>query len=288
MKPTVAVYGTGRMGYPLVGRLLELGYQVSVYNRTAARAEALESAGGHLVLEPQDAAVKSQLLLFFVSNALAVNAMLDQLNADTLTGRTVIVLSTTSSAESEQMCARVVEAGGRYLEAPVMGGPSEVRDGSVTMMVGADELDWKTWRPFLAQFAEHLYRVGPVGSASTLKLALNQFMAAEVTALAISVALVQSAQVPVETLMEIVRRFPYYAKSFDSKLPRMLADNFADPKFTVDMMSKDVRLMFEEAEARGVYSATLHSILDLYRASREAGHGEDDYSAIFREIASPS
>jgi len=288
MGPAVAVFGTGRMGYPLVERLLALKYPVAVYNRTPARAQALEAAGAQRAPTPQRAAEKSQLLLFFVSSAAAVEAILDQLPAAALAGKAVIVFSTTSSAESKRLRERVVDAGGSYVEAPVMGGPSDVRDGSVTMMVGASDSDWDAWQPFLEQFAAHLYWVGPVGSASTLKLALNQFMAAEVVALATSVALVQSAGVPVDTLMEILSRFPYYAKSFDSKLPRMLADDFADPKFTIDMMGKDVRLMFEEARAHGVYAGTLRSILDLYQASSQAGHGEDDYSAIFREIATTS
>lgn len=288
MQPAVAVFGTGRMGYPLVERLLALEYTVAVYNRTPARAQALEATGAQLVSTPQHAVERSQILLFFVSSAPAVEAILGPLPAEALTDRTVIVFSTTSSAESERLQAHVVGAGGRYIEAPVMGGPSEVREGSVTMLVGANDSDWQAWQPFLEQFASHLYRVGPVGSASTLKLALNQLMAAEVSALATSVALVQSAGVPVETLMEILRRFPYYAKSFDSKLPLMLADDFANPKFTIDMMGKDVRLMYEEAQARGIYAATLRSILDLYVASSEAGHGEDDYSAIFREIATSS
>jgi 3-hydroxyisobutyrate dehydrogenase-like beta-hydroxyacid dehydrogenase len=276
------------MGYPLVERLLALDYPVTVYNRTPARAQALEAADAQLASTPQQAAENCQILLFFVSSAPAVEAILDPLPAEALTGRTVIVLSTTSSAESERLQARVVAAEGRYIEAPVMGGPSQVREGSVTMLVGANDSDWQAWQPFLEQFASQLYRVGPVGSASTLKLALNQFMAAEVSALATSVALVQSAGVPVETLMEILRQFPYYAKAFDSKLPLMLADDFSNPKFTIDMMGKDVRLMYEEAQAHGVYAATLRSILDLYVASSEAGHGEDDYSAIFREIAASS
>lgn len=285
MMQSIAVLGTGRMGYPLVLRLISEGYDLKVFNRTFEKAASLSELGAQVTQSPGEAMREVELIIMAVSAADAANVLLDQVgDLSNLDGRVLMVLSTMSSEETLALRARAEDAGMIYLETPVMGGPSEVLNGSLTIMVGADEQSWQEWKPFLTRLAEHVHWTGPVGSASVLKLALNQFMASSVTALSTSIALVQSANVPVEMLMEILRPFPYYAASYDSKLPLLLSGQYADPKFTIDMMGKDVRLMVEEARQRGIYSATLQSIHELYQASSAAGRGEQDYSAIFQIV----
>ncbi len=288
MEPTIAVFGTGRMGFPLVQRLLELGYQVTAYNRTIDKAALLAQDGAKLTASPGEAAADSQLLLMMVSNADVVHALLDEMGEyGKQTGKTMIVMSTISSQESERLRDRVTSRGGSYLEAPVMGGPADVRKGRLTIILGAEEHDYKTWEKFLGGLARNLVWTGPIGSACVVKLALNQFMAALVTALATSVALVRAVDIPAETLMDILKEFPYYAPTYESKLPRMLSGNFEDPNFTIEMMGKDVRLMVKEARRHHVYPDALEAVCDLYRLAQEKGLGELDYSAIFKLIDSP-
>jgi len=288
MEPNIAVFGTGRMGYPLVQRLLELGYQVTAYNRTIEKAALLAQDGAKIAALSGEAAADSQLLLIMVSNADVVSALLDEMGEYGMkTGKTMIVMSTISSEESERLRDRMISRGDSYLEAPVMGGPADVRKGRLTIMLGAEEHDYKTWEKFLGGLARNLVWTGPIGSACVVKLALNQFMAALVTALATSVALVRAVDIPAETLMDILKEFPYYAPTYESKLPRMLSGNFEDPNFTIEMMGKDVRLMVQEARRHHVYPDALEAIHNLYRLAEKEGLGELDYSAIFKLIDSP-
>ncbi len=289
MEPTIAVFGTGRMGFPLVQRLLESGYQVTAYNRTIDKAALLVQNGAKLAASPGEAAADSQLLLMMVSNADVVHALLDEMGEDGIqAGKTIIVMSTISSEESEQLRDRIISRDCSYLEAPVMGGPSEVRNGSLTIILGAEEHDYKTWEKFLGDLSRNLVWTGPIGSACVVKLALNQFMAALVTALATSVALVRAVDVPAATLMGILKEFPYYAPTYESKLPRMLSGNFEDPNFTIEMMGKDVRLMVQEARRYRLYPDALEAVHNLYKLAEKKGLGEMDYSAIFKLIDSQS
>jgi 3-hydroxyisobutyrate dehydrogenase len=282
---TISVIGTGRMGYALVERLLDLGYEVCVYNRTRSKAEPLAESGAKIVETGTQAIGDSDLILVLVSDANAIRGILSSMGSKpSLRQKVFVVFSTVASEDSEQLNSWVVERGGTYIEAPVMGGPSDILEGNPTIMVGASEEDFRVWGSFLETIAGELCWTGPVGSAAVLKLALNQFMAALVAALSTSVALVQSADIPVDTLMSILKHFPYYAPSYDSKLPRMLSGDFSDPKFTIEMMSKDVSLMVRELQRRGVYPGTLKSIQKLYKRASEDGHGQEDYSAIFKVI----
>jgi len=112
MKPTIAVFGTGRMGFPLVERLLELGYPVTVYNRTMDKATLLEQEGAKISASPGDAAADSQLLIMIVSNADVVHELLDAMGDQSLhSGKTLIVMSTISSEESEVLQNRMLEVG---------------------------------------------------------------------------------------------------------------------------------------------------------------------------------
>lgn len=174
MEPNIAVFGTGRMGYPLVQRLLELGYQVTAYNRTIDKAALLVQDGAKIAASPGEAAAESQLLLMMVSNADVVHALLDEMGEHgKQTGKTMIVMSTISSEESERLRDRMISSGGSYLEAPVMGGPADVRKGRLTIMVGAEEHDYKTWEKFLGGLARNLVWTGPIGSACVVKISLE-------------------------------------------------------------------------------------------------------------------
>lgn len=284
----VGVIGTGRMGYALAQRLLRLGHEVYVHNRTQERAMALVQEGAQVMESARGAVEASELILIMLSDADAIReALLAPASDLTLDGKVIIVLSTVASADSEELSSWVESRHGGYIEAPVMGGPSDILEGSAVVIVGAEDKLYKSCEHFLRSIAGELHHTGSVGSASVLKLSLNQFMAALVTALSTSVALVQSAGIPVETLMTILKKFPYYAPSYDSKLPRMLANDFSDPKFTINMMGKDVGLMVREAERHGVYAKALQAIHSLYEDASASGYGEEDYSAIYRSVCDP-
>jgi 3-hydroxyisobutyrate dehydrogenase-like beta-hydroxyacid dehydrogenase len=126
--------------------------------------------------------------------------------------------------------------------------------------------------------------IGPVGQAATLKLALNQLIAAEMAAFALSLGLVQRSGVSHETFMAVLRRSALHAPTFDKKLPRLLKRDYTHPNFSARHLLKDVELVLDAAQAAGLNPAGLRGVPALLTATIEQGLGDMDYSALFNAV----
>src|SRR5687768_459375 len=129
--------------------------------------------------------------------------------------------------------------------------------------------------------------VGAVGKAAALKLALNQLIAAETLAFALSLGLIRRAGISVDTFMTILRESALYAPTFDKKLPRLLKRDYHHPNFSTRHLLKDVRLFVREAAARGVTTRPLEGMASLLEAAIARGLGEADYSALYDLLDPP-
>jgi 3-hydroxyisobutyrate dehydrogenase len=123
-----------------------------------------------------------------------------------------------------------------------------------------------------------------VGKASVLKLCLNQFMGMMTATLSGSVNVLQAEGLDVDLLMGILRQFPYYAPTFDTKLPRMRDHDYSKPSFTCRLMMKDIRLAAEEARRNGVSNILLEGLTSLFREAVDRGYGDSDYSAVHEAV----
>jgi len=283
----LAVLGTGLMGAPLAERLLAAGHSVTVYNRTRSKAEALRAAGATVAPTPAEALGAAECALLMLADVAAIReTVFGDEAAARLRGRTVVQMGTIGSDESRHCQARVEAAGGEYLEAPVLGSIAEVRDGTLLVMVGATPRQYDRWLPLLRCLGPEPVRVGPVGHAATTKLALNQLIASLNAAFALSLGLVERGGVGVEDFMALLRPSVLYAPTFDRKLPRMQARNYADPNFPVKHMLKDVRLVLETARRLGLSTAALAGVQGILEDTAAAGLGDADYCAL-AEIVNP-
>ena len=126
--------------------------------------------------------------------------------------------------------------------------------------------------------------IGEVGTASALKLALNQLIAALTSGFALSLGLVERQGVDVEKFMEILRDSALYAPTFDKKLERMRQRNFENPNFPTKHLLKDVDLFLSQAEDNGLNTEGLKGIRDIIQQTIELGLSDSDYSALFSAI----
>lgn len=283
----VGVLGTGLMGAPMAARLCGAGHAVTVWNRTCARAEPLRAAGAEVAATPGAAVTAADWVITMLADAAAIGAtLLDPAVLPLLRGRTVVQMGTIGPDESRAIRDRVVAAGGEYLEAPVLGTTAEAQAGTLLVMAGADPDLFARARPLLACLGSTVTRVGNVGQAATLKLALNQLIASLNAAFALSLGLVGRAGLSADDFMALLRTTPLYAPAFDRKLPRMLARRYDDPNFPVKHMLKDVRLIRDTAERWGLGTAALAGVERILEAAVAAGLGEGDYCAL-REIVDP-
>jgi 3-hydroxyisobutyrate dehydrogenase len=279
----IGVIGTGLMGAPIAQRLLAQTDRLTVYNRTAAKTAKLQAQGALVAATAAEVFAESDVVILMLSDAAAIDELLFAPPVP-LGDRTVIQMGTIAPTQSQDLADRVVAAGGHYLEAPVLGSIPEAQSGNLIVMVGASAGDFDQWRSLLQCLGPNPTLVGPVGQAAAVKLALNQLIGSLTTAFGLSLALIQTAGVEPERFMEILRASALYAPTFDKKLSRMIAHNYANPNFPVKHLLKDMQLFDQAATAAGLPIAMVEPIVQLLQRTIAADLGDADYSALFSQI----
>jgi 3-hydroxyisobutyrate dehydrogenase len=188
--------------------------------------------------------------------------------------------------ESLALQAEIERVGGSYCEAPVLGSLTEAKAGTLLVMVGGTEGQFAQWGPLFRSLSREPRLVGPVGKAACLKLALNQLIAAEISAFALSLGLVQRAGVPLDTFMAILRESALFAPVFEKKLPRLLTRDYQYPNFSTRHLLKDVELFLKAASGYALTASSLEGIRPVLEQTIVQGLGDSDYSAIF-EVVNP-
>ncbi len=193
-------------------------------------------------------------------------------------------MATLSSGGSLRLREEVVEAGGEYFEAPVLGSRPQAREGKLLVMVGATPTQFDRWSELLGCFGPEPRLVGPVGRAAALKLAFNQLIAAQLTGFATALGLIRHAGIDVELFMELLRRSALHAPSFDAKLPRLLERNFSDANFPLRLLLKDLGLARDLATDYGLETAALDGLCRVAALGVDGGRADADYSAVSEVI----
>jgi 3-hydroxyisobutyrate dehydrogenase len=279
-KTKVGVVGTGLMGLPMAQRLGSLQISTVAFNRTVQKMEPLRQTAVEIASSADDILSQCQVLLVMLTNADAVRSLLLQPEQQShWSGRTLIQMGTIGPSDSRDLQAQVIAAGGKYLEAPVLGSIPEVKAGTLQVMVGSTEEQFHQWRSLLQHLGEPKH-IGEVGTAAALKLGLNQMIASLTTGFALSLEFVQQQGVPVNVFMEILRQSALYAPTFDKKLQRMLESNYANPNFPTQHLLKDVNLFLSEAKDCNLSIESLEGIGKILESACEKGLAELDYSAL--------
>ena len=281
----IGLVGTGLMGQPMALKLLQAGLSVTAYNRTDSKLEPLKDAGVKIADSVANLLRESECLILMLSDAPAIEETL--LAADTLPllkGRTVIQMGTIAPSQSQAISDRIIEAQGAYLEAPVLGSIPQVKTGELIVMVGSTQEQFKQWLPILQHYSPQPIYTGAVGTASAMKLALNQLIAGLTATFALSLGFVQRQGVDVEQFMEVVRQSALYAPTFDKKLQRMCDRNFANPNFPTKHLLKDTQLFLDQAQELGLTTDSLEGIKNIIHQAISLKEGDGDYSAIYNAI----
>lgn len=284
-KMKVAFLGTGLMGLPMAQRLLEANVEVIAYNRTPEKLEPLKAAGAEVVKRPYQAINAADCTILMLSNAGAIySVLLSDRSWQTVAGRSIIQMGTITPTESKEIRDAVVAAGGEYLEGPVLGSIPEVKDGKLIVMVGAHQEQYQRHLELFKHFGPEPLLVGPVGSASALKLALNQLIASLTTAFGLSLGFAQHQGINVDLFMYILRQSALYAPTFDKKLQRMLEGDYANANFPTKHLMKDVDLFIAEAKSTSLNLSSIQGVRDIIDMAMKMSFGNADYSSIFSAI----
>jgi 3-hydroxyisobutyrate dehydrogenase len=204
----IAVVGLGNMGLGMAARLLAGGHQLSVYNRTAARAEALVCQGARLSATPRDACEGVDAVISMVADDNASRAVWHGsdgvLAANLRKNAFAIECSTLSYDWVMQLATQATALGLRYIDAPVTGLPDAAAAGSLTLLVGASEADLSAVQDLLGALSEHIIRFGPVGAGTAYKLIINMIGAVQIASVAEGLAIAERAGLDIAAVADAI------------------------------------------------------------------------------------
>ena len=272
------------MGQASGERLLEQQQTLVIYNRNANKTVKLAQKGATALNSAQQAVSISDICLLFLSDANAINTVLDTIESQHLIGKTFIQMGTIAPDESRLLEQRLNQQDCSYLECPVLGSLPEARSGSLILMAAGDRAVFDAVLPLLNQIGNQPKYFGTTGNGSTVKLAMNQLIAGLTSSFALSLALIEKEGVDSDEFMSVVRDSALYAPTFDKKLERMLTRDFANPNFPTKHLAKDTTLFLNIAERLALNTAALEGISDLLQYTLAKGLADTDYSALYAGV----
>lgn len=284
----VGLIGLGLMGRPMGLNLLKAGYSLTVWNRTASRAEALVAAGAKLASSPSEVAAEADVLLTIVSDPPALEEVLwggkgkggGALSA-LKPGSLYVDSSTVSAGLARKIAAACKERQIAFLDAPVTGGTWGAEKGELVFMVGGEADVVKSAEPVLKVLGKKWFHLGPNGAGQTIKVAMNLILALQVDALAEALALVTRAGLAGEKLIEVMQSSMARAAVLDVKAPLLLKGEYP-PSFPLRLMHKDVGLALDLAKEVGVSLPAGAAAYANYSAVKAAAKEDLDYAAVMK------
>jgi 3-hydroxyisobutyrate dehydrogenase-like beta-hydroxyacid dehydrogenase len=282
MKPKVGLLGLGLMGSPMGANLLKAGHELTVWNRTASRGDALVAQGAKRAVTPREAAAASEVVLTIVSDPPALESVLWGENgvfAGLKPGSVLIESSTVSPGLEKRAAAAAAAQGSEFLEAPVTGGTWGAEKGELVFMVGGEESTLKRVEPVLGAMGKKWFHLGPIGAGQTVKLAMNLLLDLEVEAFAEALALVTRAGVPGQSLFDVMQSSMGRSGVIELKGGNMLKGEYK-PSFPLRLMHKDVGLALELGNQLGVPLPAAAAAREVLSAVKGAMTEDVDFSAL--------
>src|SRR5271168_5600656 len=286
----VGLIGLGLMGRPMGLNLLKAGYALTVWNRTASRAESLVAAGAKLASSPQGVAAACDVLITIVSDPPAVEGVLwggsgPGQGSGALAALRPGSIYIDSSTVSPVLARKIAEAceGRRisFLDAPVTGGTWGAEKGELVFMVGGDAQVLKEAEPVFSVLGKRWFHLGPNGAGQTIKLAMNLILALQVDALAEAMALVTSAGLDGEKLVEVLQSSMGRSGLLDVKSQNLLKNDYT-PSFPMRLMLKDLGLALDLAKQLGVILPATTAAHATYAHVKNAAKEDMDYSGVMK------
>ena len=284
MKPAVGLVGLGLMGKPMGRNLLKAGFPLTVWNRTASKADDLLREGARWGESPRAIAAASDVVITIVSDPPAVEAVLwgaDGALAGLRKGSVLVDSSTVSPDLARRTAAACAELGVEYLDAPVTGGTWGAEKGELVFMVGGTAATLARVEPLIGVMGKRWFLLGPNGAGQTVKLAMNLILALEVEAFAEALAIVQAAGLAGERLVEVMQSSMGRAPVLDVKAPVMLSGDYK-ASFPLRLMYKDVALAMDLAGELKLNLPAGAAARETYGAVRRESKDDPDYAAVAR------
>ena len=275
------------MGSRMAANLRRAGFELTVFNRTRATAEAWAAEhGGEVADTPAAVATAADVVITMVVDGAHVESVLlgeRGVAEGARDGLLCIDMSTISPADTRRIGAGLAGRGVAFMDAPVTGSSPKAQDGTLTIMAGGSAADFERARPLFEAMGELIVHAGELGDGETIKVINNAVAAVNTAAVAEALVLASSSGIDLDALVRVMSAGSGGSAMLDLKSPAMRTHDYAT-LFKLEHMLKDVTLCLAEADAAGVPFELAAAVREILAAAAGQGLGEQDFAALLEVV----
>lgn len=285
----LAFLGLGVMGYPMAGHLAAAGHDVTVYNRTSAKAEAwVKEHGGAMAKTPADAAQGAEMVMACVGNDDDLRAVCigdDGAFAGMADGTLFVDHTTVSDAVTKELASIGADKGIGFVDAPVSGGQAGAENGQLSIMCGGSQADYDRAEAVITTYAKLCRRIGESGAGQMTKMCNQIAIAGLVQGLSEALHFAQKAGLDGEAVVEVISQGAAGSWQMQNRYQTMLSDEY-NHGFAVDWMRKDLAICLSTADENGASLPVTALVDQFYKDVQKLGGGRWDTSSLLKRLAS--
>ena len=283
----LAFLGLGVMGYPMAGHLQAAGHDVTVYNRTAAKAQAwAKEHGGKSADTPAAAAAGAEIVLACVGNDDDLRSVClgdEGAFAGMSAGALFVDHTTVSAKVTRELYAAAKDKGLSFVDAPVSGGQAGAENGQLSIMCGGDADDYERAQPMMDIYAKLVKRIGESGAGQLTKMANQIAIAGLVQGLSEALHFATKAGLDGRDVVEVISQGAAGSWQMSNRYETMLDDHF-EHGFAVDWMRKDLGICLDTADENGASLPVTALVDQFYKDVQKMGGGRWDTSALYKRL----
>ncbi len=284
---TVAFLGLGVMGYPMAGHLVKAGHDVTVYNRTATKAEAwAKEHGGAHAATPREAAARCDFVMSCVGNDDDLRSVClgdDGAFAGMAEGSIFVDHTTVSAKVTKELYEAGAERGIAFVDAPISGGQAGAENGVLSVMCGGDEATYAKAEPVIDAYARICRRIGESGAGQMTKMCNQIAIAGLVQGLSEALHFTEKAGLDGRAVVEVISQGAAGSWQMSNRYETMIDDEF-NHGFAVDWMRKDLGICLDTADEVGASLPVTALVDQFYKDVQKLGGGRWDTSSLIKRL----
>ncbi|MBQ9108490.1 MAG: NAD(P)-dependent oxidoreductase [Oscillospiraceae bacterium] len=280
----IALIGTGVMGQGMARNLMKNGFELTVFNRTKAKADPLVAEGAKWADTIADCVAEAEAVITIVGYPRDVEEVYlsdEGIIANAPEGCYLIDMTTTDPRLSEQIAEEAAGAGMHALDAPVSGGDKGAREGTLAIMVGGEEADFEACMPLFRAMGKNIRLMGGPGAGQHTKMANQIAIAGTIAGVCEAITYAGANGLNLRQVLDAIGTGAAGSWQMNNMAPRMLEADF-EPGFYIRHFIKDLKLALEGAEDADISIPVTETVLDFYQTLEEEGHGDEGTQALIK------
>lgn len=281
----VAWIGLGNMGVPMSKQLVAAGHEVTVWNRTASKADAVVAEGAKKASSPAEAATGAEFIFTMIADSAALIDVIlsDNGVAGVLSGGQVVIDMSTVSIESSAECNKAIEAkGGKFLRAPVSGSTVLAAAGGLTVLCSGPKDAYDKTLPLFEKLAKTQFYLGDGDGARAMKLGLNLMIGTSMQMFSEAMTLCEKAGIDWNVAMDVIDGSVLASPFIKYKIPPIRERKY-DPAFSAGLMAKDLDLALQVCKQLNVFAPSTAITKQMLEAAIATGNGEKDVAILVQQ-----